>query len=267
MNIRTVKMGLLYLCCLCVFWEASYVFAAIAPNPIIQADLKTLFTNPPEVNGYPYQDLLTTASDRYGLSLAYVLAVVRGESFFDPKAKSHKGALGLMQVMPSTASEYGVTSQDLIDPAKNIDVGVHYLSDLYAQLKDPYLALAAYYCGPGGVDVENFTLREDCNEYVHYIHAHLKKILSGAGKKAPGTTGTKQHFVLTRFDNFLDAEQFLSFLSNKLSNLELDIFRDEVVRSDHVRYQYKIMAAYEKTDGKDEICSSVEKATGFSFCN
>lgn len=267
MNIRTVKMCLLYLCCLCVFWGASYLFAAIAPNPIIQADLKTLFTNPPEVKGYPYQDLMTASAERYGLSLPYVLAVVRGESFFDPKAKSYKGALGLMQVMPSTASEYGVTSQDLLDPARNIDVGVHYLSDLYTQLKDPYLALAAYYCGPGGVDGENFTLREDCNEYVHYIHAHLKKILSGAGKKAPGATGTKQHFVITRFDNFLDAELFLDFLSRKLPNLELDIFRDEVVRPDHVRYRYKIMTAYEKTDGRDAICSSVEKVTGFSFCD
>lgn len=263
----TVKKYLLSMYCLYVFGGAGYLFAAITPDPIIQADFKKVFINPPMVKGYPYQDLLKKSADRYGLSLPYVLAVVRGESFFDPKAKSHKGALGLMQLMPSTASEYGLTQEDLLDPAKNIDVGIHYLSDLYVQLKDPYLALAAYYCGPGGVDVDKFTLREDCNEYVHYIHAHLKKIIASEGEILPGETKSKQYFVLTQFDNFLDANQFLEFISQKLPNIELDILRHEVIHPDHVRYQYQIMIAYEKTGSRAKICSSVEKASGFSFCD
>ncbi len=259
---RVVLFGI---CCL--FLISGGASAAITPDPMIQADLKNLFTNAPQVQGLPYQDLLSDAANRYGLSLPYVLAVVRGESFFDPKAKSHKGALGLMQVMPSTASDYGVNENDLLDPSINIDVGVHYLSDLYVKLQDPYLALAAYYCGPGGVDKEKFELREDCNEYVQYIYAHLQKILAHSGQEMAGVKGVRKHFVLTRFDNFPDAEKFLKFLSIKLADMNFDIFRHEVIRPDHARYQYRIIADNANRYEKDEICSMVEKVSGFSFCD
>ncbi len=241
-------------------------WATIMPDPSIQRDFKAVFDDTPQVNGYPYQDLLSAASQKYGLALPYVLAVIRGESFFDANAISHKGAVGLMQVMPSTAADYGITETDLSDPKVNIDVGVHYLSDLYARFQDPYLTLAAYYCGPGGVDGENYCLREDCDEYVRYIHSHLKKILAGLKNEIPETTSQKEYMVLTHFDNFLDAENFLEMLSGMLPNLKLEIFRWESEREIHSRFQYRIMASDSKSTDREEICKAVKSVTGFSFC-
>lgn len=172
-----MKFILASLACSVLLCVPGLVRAVVRPNPIIQADLEALFKRPPAVSGFPYQDLVTRAALKYGLPEAYILAVARGESLFDPKARSNKGAMGIMQVMPSTASEYGVSAHALIDPAINIDVGVHYLADLYTMLQDPYLALAAYYCGPACINKETFGLRSDCNRYVNYIHTHLQKVL------------------------------------------------------------------------------------------
>jgi len=240
--------------------------AAVVPDPQIMADLQSVFENQFQVEGYPYQESLAAAAQQYNLPLPFVLAVVRGESFFDPTCKSSKGALGLMQVLPSTAADYGVTADTLLDPTRNIDVGVHFLADLYANLKDPYLTLGAYYCGCKGVDKENLTLRKDCDEYVRYIHTHLKKVLANGAAATEIATGKRRSFVLTGFDNFLDAENFLSYLTEVLPQRQLDLFRREVTCEDHLRYQYQIIATYTKDSEKDAICRSVEKATGFSFC-
>jgi len=260
-----IKGMYIFWCWVFLYLTAGYVTAAISPDSVIRADLQTLFADPPSVQGYPYQDLLETAAARYGLPLPFVLAVVRGESFFDPKAKSLSGARGLMQIMPETAADYGWKPDDLFDPAANIDAGVRYLADLYKRLEDPYLTLAAYYCGCGGVDKEEFTLRQDCDEYVHYIHTHLKKILADAGRTTPDNAINAKRFVLVIFDNFLDAENFLNFLSKKLPERQFDLFRSEVEHPDHVRYQYQIQATYVQEVEKDEIRRTVEKATGFNF--
>ena len=256
----------LFVCCLFILLTAAKATAAVNPDPMIMADLKTVFNDTVRVEGYPYQELLTASADKYNLPLPFVLAVVRGEAFFDPAAKSSKGAIGLMQVMPSTAADYGLKAEDLFDPAKNIDMGTHYLADLYARLSDPYLTLAAYYCGCGGVDKKAMTLRKDCDEYVHYIHTHLTSVLARAEGKTPAVAGIERHFVLTQFDNFLDAEGFLQYLSKPLPQLQIDLFRREVIHQDHVRYQYQIIVSYVKEGEKDKICRDVERVTGFSFC-
>jgi hypothetical protein len=241
--------------------------AAIRPDTHIAADLQAVFTAPPKVEGYPYQELLSAAAARYGLPLPYVLAVARGESYFEPKAKSSKGALGIMQVMPNTAAGYGLKPEELFDPAKNIDVGVHYLGDLYAQLQDPYLALAAYYCGSGGVNLEGYTLRQDCNEYVRYIHSHLTRIIGNGDKPKADKKGVAGHrHVLARFDNFLDGERFLAFLSRRMPDLNLDLYRTEVAQSDHLRYQYQVLILCSNAKEVPPICSAVESATGFALC-
>ena len=99
----------------------------------------------------PYDELISTTSDFHGLDRALVKAVMHVESFFNPRAKSPKGAMGLMQLMPGTAERFGVFSPYL--PEENLKGGTSYLSFLKARYKgDIRLTLAAYNAGEGNVD-------------------------------------------------------------------------------------------------------------------
>ncbi len=94
-----------------------------------------------------FQGIIDQASKTFGLEPSFVKAVIRAESDFDHKAVSQKGAQGLMQLMPETASVLRV--KDPFDPGENIFGGTRYLSRLLAQYKnDKVLTLAAYNAGP-----------------------------------------------------------------------------------------------------------------------
>jgi soluble lytic murein transglycosylase-like protein len=98
-----------------------------------------------------YDDVVQEVALRYGLSPGLVRAVIRVESGFNPRAVSRKGAQGLMQLMPRTASSLGV--RDTFDPRQNIEGGVRllrYLMDRYPG--SAALALAAYNAGEAAVD-------------------------------------------------------------------------------------------------------------------
>jgi Transglycosylase SLT domain len=102
------------------------------------------------INPSSYDALIANMARRYGVDPALVKAVVHAESGFNPYATSRVGASGLMQLMPATAEEYGVT--DIYDPVQNVRAGVRYLSDLLQRYNDkPHLALAAYNAGPQAV--------------------------------------------------------------------------------------------------------------------
>ncbi|MCY0875208.1 MAG: lytic transglycosylase domain-containing protein [Firmicutes bacterium] len=96
------------------------------------------------------QSMIQSMAPSYGLSPALVTAVVKQESGFSPTAHSSSGAMGLMQLMPETASSLGVT--DPYDPAQNLRGGMSYLSQMLKQYNGNVpLALAAYNAGPGAV--------------------------------------------------------------------------------------------------------------------
>ncbi len=94
------------------------------------------------------QDFARAASAT-GLSPQLLEAVARQESGFNPEAQSPAGAVGVMQLMPSTARELGVNAANA---AQNISGGAHYLAELLVQFKSLPLALAAYNAGPGAVE-------------------------------------------------------------------------------------------------------------------
>jgi len=98
------------------------------------------------------------ASRRYKLPPEMILAVIRIESAFDINAQSDKGAVGLMQILPSTAQEIAQElrmewhgDQILRDPQANIEMGAYYLTKLIAQFNNLSVALAAYNHGPGRI--------------------------------------------------------------------------------------------------------------------
>lgn len=97
-----------------------------------------------------YDDVIESAAATHGVRPELVRAVIQVESAFNPRARSNKGAMGLMQLMPATASDLGVDNP--WDPVQNIQGGVAYLGSLIREFGDEVLALAAYNAGPGAVN-------------------------------------------------------------------------------------------------------------------
>lgn len=96
-------------------------------------------------------DAVTGSSQRYHLDPDLVNSVIRAESGFNPRAVSNKGAQGLMQLMPQTASNLGVSNA--FDPQTNVDAGTRYLRELLERYNfDLIKALAAYNAGPQRVE-------------------------------------------------------------------------------------------------------------------
>lgn len=106
---------------------------------------------PHSIDAATLKRLVRIAASQYHLSANLVKAVISVESSGDPSAISPSGAAGLMQLMPATATTYGVGNR--FDPEENVDGGCAYLHDLMARYHNNIsLALAAYNAGPGAVD-------------------------------------------------------------------------------------------------------------------
>jgi soluble lytic murein transglycosylase-like protein len=98
-----------------------------------------------------FDDLIFENARLKGVRADLVRAVVQVESAFNPNARSPKGAMGLMQLMPATMKQFGVTNA--YNPAENVRAGVAYLRALLDRYENnEVLALAAYNAGPGAVD-------------------------------------------------------------------------------------------------------------------
>lgn len=94
------------------------------------------------------QEKIISAANRYGVNPALALAVARQESGFNQTAVSSSGAVGIMQLMPGTASDLGV---DRYNEDQNIDGGIRYLAQQLRRFGSNEQALAAYNFGPGAV--------------------------------------------------------------------------------------------------------------------
>ncbi len=95
-----------------------------------------------------YDPLIRKAAARHGVDVTLVRAVIQVESNYQPRARSAKGAKGLMQLMPATARQYGVSNP--YDPASNIEAGIRHLKSLLDRFPLD-LALAAYNAGEAAV--------------------------------------------------------------------------------------------------------------------
>ena len=97
-----------------------------------------------------YDRIIQQAASRFGVASSLIKAIIKTESDFDHRAVSHKGAKGLMQLMPETAGAMDV--KDPYNPEENIFGGTRYLSQLLARFKNLKMALAAYNAGPDLVE-------------------------------------------------------------------------------------------------------------------
>jgi hypothetical protein len=97
----------------------------------------------------PYGEIISAVSEAQGVDPLLVRALIQVESNYRPKAKSPRGAMGLMQLMPSTAKEYKVRNP--FDPRANIEAGIRHLKALLDRLGSTEMALAAYNAGEGAV--------------------------------------------------------------------------------------------------------------------
>jgi len=104
-----------------------------------------------------FDDLIAEHSRLQGVRSELVRAVMQVESAFNQYARAPKGALGLMQLMPATMKQFGVTNA--FNPAENVRAGVAYLRQLLDRYQNnEELALAAYNAGPGAVDKHGQTV-------------------------------------------------------------------------------------------------------------
>ena len=123
----------------------TYVETCYACSALPNVDFGTI-----RLNTDAYADEIRAAAERYGVEEAVVRAIIHAESAFRPNARSHAGAQGLMQLIPATASRFGVA--DAFDPAQNISGGVQYLAWLMKRFGgDLTLVAAGYNAGEGAV--------------------------------------------------------------------------------------------------------------------
>lgn len=144
--------------------------------------------------------LIDRTAKRYSVERELVHAVVAAESAYNAHAVSHAGAIGLMQVMPATAADYGVTDASaLFDPKVNVNTGTRHLKRLLGKYKNDYgRAIMAYNAGEGTVDRtnSNVTYAETLNYTATVIRNYRRN-----GGKHPTEAAMKKVAMLKRISN------------------------------------------------------------------
>jgi len=125
----------------------------------------------------PYAELISSVSATHHVDARLVHAVIEQESNYEARARSKKGARGLMQLMPETARQYGVRNS--YDPKANLEAGVRHLKDLMSRLELP-LALAAY--NAGETTIKRFGGLPPYAETRNYVRSILRRVGAPVGQ-------------------------------------------------------------------------------------
>jgi len=183
---------------------------------------------------FPHSRCFKAAALAYDLPETLLLAVARGESNFEPTARSKANAHGVMQIQwPGTANHLGIYRlSELYDPCTNIDAGARYLKELVDRFDgNLHLALAAYNYGPGRIEANVSDIPSGARWYSDYIFRHLGYVLgddqadSAGGEHLYSELGRS---VLVRFAEPYRADAFVTGLEQRSPTLQLDWFREDV---------------------------------------
>jgi soluble lytic murein transglycosylase-like protein len=151
------------------FFSTPWTSAATITPPVMVAGCTAMQAD-------ELKPIVADAAKTQGVQPEVVFAVMKRESANYPCALSDKGAVGLMQLMPEVAQQFGV---DPLDPKQNVAAGTQYLKQLMTRYKGNLkLALAAYNAGPQRVDAENKV--PDIPETTAYVDAILKDLNTNA---------------------------------------------------------------------------------------
>jgi hypothetical protein len=212
----------------------------------------------PRVTPPDYRALVAQQAAQIGLDPALVDRLVTQESKYDPTARSPKGALGIMQLMPDTAKALGV---DPNDPVQNIKGGLTYLSSLLKRYGgDTRKAVAAYNAGPDAVDkhggVPPF---KETQDYVQRITGAAQDSPRGGELRADGTPKGQGFFgVLPRPDGKVSTEISIGV---NLDGNEVEIPTLVPTLTEHER---QWLLTHDVSDPKALPPAIVEKATAFA---
>jgi len=144
-------------------------------------DIHKSFKEDMSIGNVTIDEAIERAAKKYNMDKDFIRAVIRQESSFDPKSTSGVGAMGLMQLMPGTAEELGVTNP--YDIGQNVDGGTRYLKNLlnmYGNSKE--MALAAYNAGMGTLKNRGVTSTEGINKLPYETREYVKKVMQYYGK-------------------------------------------------------------------------------------
>jgi len=181
---------------------------------------------------FPYADCFSQAATEHDLPETLLLAVARGESDFEPQARSKANAIGLMQILwPGTAKHLGLEQMsEVLDPCTNVDAGARYLKELQQRYHgDLHRTLAAYNYGPARIPVSEGRLPDGAIWYSAYIMRHLDYVLNGSNKATVGSvrkrySGQDRLFII-HFSRPYRAAAFVDRLQPGFGDLRLDWFR------------------------------------------
>ena len=191
-----------------------------------------------DAHGFPYRECFSRSAAKYQLPESLLLALARGESNFDPQARSSANAYGLMQILwPSTAKDLGIDSlPQLLEPCVNVDAGARYIRRMLDRYQgNLHKAVAAYNYGPGRIPLGEEKLPSGAAWYSDYILRHLDYVQQRADRGA--SLVAKGQLLVIAFDRPYRASAFIDRIQPGLGDIRLDYFR-RVDGSFHVIMQY-----------------------------
>ena len=263
---------------LCISIAAVFFIFVLAPflchAAVFSEDNRELWRGAKEdleqlvpVKAYPYQEIFKEASRIHNVPLPLLLAVARGESFFDPKAKNSVPCVGIMQIRwPITAKHLGIyRKEDLYDPETNIMAGARYLREMLdLHDGDVYLALAAYHHGPRNIyqNISRNRIPPKANWYTGYIYHHLTQLdLRKGDETLPADQLPSKevvdmdkggHVTLIAFEMAFRVKGYMRTIEQQVPGLELEYFKQHRAGN----WKYDIVIIY---DNARDLKNMVEK--------